>query len=653
MTQLLLFNVTNGLIIGAFYVLMALGLSLILNLSNVINFAHGGFLVIGGYIAYTITPYVGFWGALLIAPPLTAVIGLVVERVLIRPLYGRDPLYSLLLTFGLAFMIEDGTRFLWGAQGKPVTIPDFLAQPLSYDYFFITGYRLFMVLTVVAAVALLFVLLRYTRLGIRIRAGTLDLETVSALGINVGMLRSLNFAVGIFLAGLSGVLAAGQLGLEPTMGATLLMPSFIAIIVGGVGSLAGTLFGGLLIGVASGVTAVFFPAASEAIMYVMMALVLLVRPRGLFGEEGMLEASKGQDPGFDVLLSARRWLARLDPKGGFLARSAKAPGALPAAKKAAVLPGQWRGLLLLAAIWTVLLSAPYWMPFAGGYTALGTRVLVLALAAMSVNFLLGFTGVLSFGHAAWFGLGAYGAGLALKFLAPSTPLAILAGMTLAGVAGGLLGALLVRRRGVYFAMVTIAFGQVFYFIAFQWSSLTGGDDGLRGFSRQPLDSGAFTVDIINNADAFYWFVLFFFGLLTAVMALILRSPFGRTMVAIRENERRARFLGVAVERHIWIVFTLSCFFIGVAGALYALTNNFADPRGLHYSQSGDFVMMAVMGGMRTFWGPLLGAAVFVVLQDYLSSVTVNWMSFVGLLFVLVVLFFPRGLLGFAGQRAQA
>lgn len=288
MTQLLVFNITNGLIIGTFYVLMALGLSLILNLSNVINFAHGGFLVLGGYIAYTITPYVGFWGALLIAPPLAALIGLVVERVLIRPLYGRDPLYSLLLTFGLAFIIEDGTRFIWGAQGKPVTIPAVLAQPLSDDFFFITGYRLFMVAMVVFAVALLFVLLRYTRLGIRIRAGTLDLETVAAMGINIRVLRSLNFAVGIFLAGLSGVLAAGQLGLEPTMGTGLLMPSFIAIIVGGVGSLTGTLLGGLLIGVASGVTAVFLPAASEAIMYVLMAVILLVRPRGLLGEEGML-----------------------------------------------------------------------------------------------------------------------------------------------------------------------------------------------------------------------------------------------------------------------------------------------------------------------------------------------------------------------------
>jgi branched-chain amino acid transport system permease protein len=310
-------------------------------------------------------------------------------------------------------------------------------------------------------------------------------------------------------------------------------------------------------------------------------------------------------------------------------------------------------LLALVAIWVALLLAPYWMEPLGGYTALGTRVLVLGLAAMSVNFLLGFTGVLSFGHAAYFGLGAYGAGLALKFLAPSTPLALLCGMLLGGVAGSLLGALIAGRRGVYFAMVTIAFGQVFYYIAFQWSSLTGGDDGLRGFSRQPLDFGLFKIDIASDAIAFYYFVLLCVALAVGVMAFILRSPFGRTMIAIRENRQRARFLGIPVDRHIWIAFTLSCFFMGFAGALYALVNNFADPRGLHYTQSGDFVMMAVMGGMRNFWGPLLGAAIFVVLQDYLSSYFVNWMSFVGMLFVAIVLFFPRGLLGFVRRKNEA
>ena len=286
MTQLILFNVFNGLIVGAFYALMALGLSLILNLSGVINFAHGGFLALGGYIAFTLMPFIGFWGALIVAPIATAALGILVERVLIRRLYGRDPLYSLLLTFGLAFMFEDGTRFLWGAQSLPFQVPKALVTPLSSDYFFLTGYRLFMVFVVAIAVVGLFLILTYTKLGVRIRAGTLDLETVSVLGVNVRVLRSMNFGLGVYLAGLAGVLAVGQLGLQPTIGSSLIMPSFVAIIVGGLGSLAGTLLGGLLIGVASGITTVFFPSATEAVIYVMMAAVLLVRPRGLLGEEG-------------------------------------------------------------------------------------------------------------------------------------------------------------------------------------------------------------------------------------------------------------------------------------------------------------------------------------------------------------------------------
>jgi branched-chain amino acid transport system permease protein len=286
MAQLVLFNVFNGLIVGAFYALMALGLSLILNLSGVINFAHGGFLALGGYLAFVLIPYVGFWGALIVAPFLTAGLGLVIERLLVRRVYGRDPLYSLLLTFGLAFMFEDGMRFTWGAQSLPFQVPTWLLTPLSTDYFFLTGYRLLMVAVVAIAVGTLFLILGRTRLGMRIRAGTLDLETVSVLGVNVRILRNLNFGLGVYLAGLAGVLAVGQLGLQPTIGSSLIMPSFVAIIVGGLGSLPGTLLGGLLIGVASGITTVFFPSATEAVIYVMMAAVLLIRPRGLLGEEG-------------------------------------------------------------------------------------------------------------------------------------------------------------------------------------------------------------------------------------------------------------------------------------------------------------------------------------------------------------------------------
>jgi len=288
MFQVVLFNVTNGLIIGAFYVLMALGLSLILNLSNVINFAHGNFLALGGYLAFMLVPTVGYWGALLISPLLAALIGVVVERLMIRPLYGRDHVYSLLLTFGLAFVMQDAARWYWGPNPLQIDMPDILKTPLSADLFFITWYRVFMVGIVIATVIGLFAFLRHTRVGLRIRAGTLDLDTVAALGVNVKLLRTFNFALGCLLAGLSGVLATGQIGLNPNMGDDLLMPSFIAIIVGGVGSLAGTLFGGLLIGVAAAVTAAIYPAASEVVIFVIMLLVMLVRPRGLFGEEGFM-----------------------------------------------------------------------------------------------------------------------------------------------------------------------------------------------------------------------------------------------------------------------------------------------------------------------------------------------------------------------------
>jgi branched-chain amino acid transport system permease protein len=301
----------------------------------------------------------------------------------------------------------------------------------------------------------------------------------------------------------------------------------------------------------------------------------------------------------------------------------------------------------------VLLTMPYWMPFFGGYTSLGTRVLVMGLAAMGLNFLLGFTGVLSFGHAAYFGLGAYGAGMMIKYLVPSTPLAILAGIMVGILAAAAIGALIVRLRGVYFAMVTIAFGQVFYFIAFRWVSLTGGDDGLTGWKRVPLDLGFTRIDILGNDKAFYYLVLLCLALAAGIMRLLLRAPFGRILLAIRENERRARFLGIPIEQHIWLSFVISAGFASLAGTLYALLDNFVDPRAFRWEQSGDFVIMAVLGGMRSFWGPLIGAAIYVVLQDKLSSLTSNWMSLIGLFFILVVVFFPRGVLGVLRRRRAA
>ena len=283
------FNAFNGLIVGSFYGLMAIGLSLILGLNRIINFAHGGFMAMTAYFAFSLVPYVGFWGALVIGPLLAGGVGYLVEQLIVRRLYLRDPLYSLLATFGLALIMQDMLRTIWGAQGLPLMIPDFLNRPVSQVYFFITGYRLLVVALAIVSTGSLFAVLRYTRLGIRIRAGNADLETIAALGVNIYLLRSANFVLGITFAGLAGILAAGQLGLTPTMGDALILPSFVAIVVGGVGSLLGSLLGGLIIGVASGVTTAFYPAASEVVIYLIMGVMLIVRPRGLLGQEGLLE----------------------------------------------------------------------------------------------------------------------------------------------------------------------------------------------------------------------------------------------------------------------------------------------------------------------------------------------------------------------------
>ncbi len=304
--------------------------------------------------------------------------------------------------------------------------------------------------------------------------------------------------------------------------------------------------------------------------------------------------------------------------------------------------------LPILAMWIALIALPWWLPMIGGYTTLGSKVLIYAIATMGLNLVLGFTGGLSFGQAAYFGLGAYGAGMTLKYLAFSTPLAIFVGTVAGGIAATLIGPLVMRRRGIYFAMITIAVGQLFYFVMVRWNEVTGGEDGLAGFSRQDLHLGIFTIPL-DDAN-FYYLVLLCFTIAVAVMWALLQAPLGHTWVAIRENRRRVEFLGIRVERYVWAAFAIAGFITAFAGALNALLFNFTSPQDLHWILSGNFVIMIVLGGMRSFFGPLLGVIIFVVAQDYLSSVTANWMSFIGMIFILIVLLFPKGVLGLLDRR---
>ena len=278
----------NGLILGAFYAVVALGLSLIMNLTGTINLAHASFLTLAGYLAFAMVSRGASWYvALIVAPILTVIVGVIAERVLIRPMYGRDPIYSLLLTFGLALVAEEVYREIWGANGVPFSAPAALTGTVNLGFMTYPSFRLFIAFVLIVVIIGLTVFLRGTRFGLRLRAAVLDSEMIAAFGTNTQVLYMVNFGIGILLAGVAGVLGAVLLGLNPTSGNTLLMPAFICVIIGGMGSLLGSIAGGILIGVVIAVTTLYIPAASEVSMYILMAIVLSIRPRGLFGEEGL------------------------------------------------------------------------------------------------------------------------------------------------------------------------------------------------------------------------------------------------------------------------------------------------------------------------------------------------------------------------------
>jgi len=281
-------EIFNGLILGAFYAVVAIGLSLIMNLTGTINMAHGSFMTLAGYLAFAlVSAGTNFWFALAAAPILTLIVGVLVERTLIRPLYRRDPVYSLLLTFGLSLIAEETYRLIWGGNGVPFSPPTALQGIVSLGFMYFPTYRLFIAGALLVIIIALVLFLQRTRAGLRLRAAVQDHEMIAALGTNTELLYMMNFGLGILVAGLAGVLSAGLNILNPQSGNALLMPAFVTVIAGGMGSLLGAVAGGLLIGLAISITTLVLPAFSEISMYVIMAVILLVRPRGLFGEEGI------------------------------------------------------------------------------------------------------------------------------------------------------------------------------------------------------------------------------------------------------------------------------------------------------------------------------------------------------------------------------
>jgi branched-chain amino acid transport system permease protein len=286
----LLAQVFTGLVLGMIYVLLAIGLSLIFGLMTVVNFAHGALFMLGAYFGVFLLSYTkSFWVALIVAPLMVGALGLLMERFLIRRLYGRSPDDPLLLTFGLSLILVEGVKVFWGKIGLTLDPPRALAGAVDLGFMAFPAYRLFLIAITIAVLIGLYFFLGRTNIGLIIRAGSRDPLMVRALGIDLGRVWLVVFGIGTALAGLAGILAGPMRGAYAEMGVTMVIESFVVIVVGGMGSLLGAVVAGLLIGQVVGLTTLFLPKAAEIMVFLVMAVVLLVRPSGLFGEAGLAE----------------------------------------------------------------------------------------------------------------------------------------------------------------------------------------------------------------------------------------------------------------------------------------------------------------------------------------------------------------------------
>jgi branched-chain amino acid transport system permease protein len=316
--------------------------------------------------------------------------------------------------------------------------------------------------------------------------------------------------------------------------------------------------------------------------------------------------------------------------------------------------GRW-GKWIPAQMWVVFIIFalfPY-IPYIGRYTSLGTEVVIWSLFALGFNILLGYTGLPSFGHGAFFGMGAYAAGICFLRVSKGVWSPLILSILIGGLFAALVGLLVAKKRGIYFALITVAISQVFYFIAFRWDELTGGETGLSGIDRMNIGIPNLLSLQLSKPINYYYFVLIIFILCTLLIWKIVHSPFGKVLQAIRENEVRAKYLGYNTTVYKWGAFTISGVFAGLAGGLYALLINSAFASVLDWTQSGNVVMMTLLGGGTVnFFGPILGAAIFIVSRDFLSAYWESWMLIYGLIFVFVIVFIPSGILGLIGGKKQ-
>jgi len=629
----------NGLASASSLFLLSLGLTLIFGVSRVVNFAHGSLAMLGLYLgvslAGTLIPLLGalgFWAAVAGAALAVAVVGALVERGLLRRLYGSPELFQLVATFALVLIIRDATLAIWGADDRLGPKAPGLTGVLAPGTLNLPVYDLLLMATGLVVLGLVQWIMAATRWGLQLRAATEDREMALAVGVDERRLFTQVFALGAGLAGLAGAL---QMPREPaalTYDLQVVAEAFVVTVVGGMGSVTGAFVAAMMIGIVkaacvalgtievAGVELVL-PKLTLVIEFLLMAVVLAVRPWGLFGRPAA---------------PARAARTEMHP--------------LP--------PPTRRGNGLLALAVAVLVALPWLAADMPYLLVLAVDVLIAGLFAASLYVLMGPGGMHSFGHAAFLGLGAYGAALAAPWVAQALPglastgpgglasalLCVAAGMLLAWAGAAVYGFVVLRAAGVYAAMLTLAFAQITWSVAFQWDAVTGGSNGLFGFWPQGW---------LSTREGYYWFVL---GVACAgglLLRHVLHAPFGLTLRMTRDAPLRAESLGLPVFAVRWTAFMAAGALAGVAGGLTVFAKGSVAPDLLAIPRSVDALVMTLLGGLQSLAGPWVGALVYTVGQDFLARATEYWRAAIGVAMLAMVMLAPGGLTGLGRRRARA
>jgi branched-chain amino acid transport system permease protein len=619
----LLAQLLNGLAEASSLFLVAAGLSLIFGVTRIVNFAHGSFYMVGLYIAYSLVEHLmgtlgaaGFWLGLALAAITVGVLGAAVEIVLLRRIYKAPELFQLLATFALVLVINDAVLGYWGAEELLGRRAPGLSGSIDILGRQFPSYNFFLIAIGPVVLGLVWLLLVKTRWGVLVRAATQDREMLGALGINQAWLFTSVFALGAMLAGLGG---AVQLPREPASLALDLRTigeAFVIVVVGGMGSLPGAYVAALLIAeikamcIGLGSTTLFgvsisFSKLTLVIEFLVMAVVLVIRPWGLMGKP-------------------------------------QATSRNSAPIEAPLRPGSKNFKLLIGALLLVLAVLPLlstWLPYA---SVLTQDVLVTVLFAVSLHFIMGPGGMHSFGHAAYFGLGAYGAAILFKVLTMPMPLAFAFAPLVAGLGALVFGWFCVRLSGVYLAMLTLAFSQIVWSVVFQWEDVTGGSNGITGIWPSSWLDGT----------SYYYLTLVLVAASVFLVRRILFAPFGYSLRAARDSALRADAIGIDVKRVQWMAFVIAGVFAGLAGTLYIFSKGSISPDAMAVGKSVDGLVMVLLGGIQNLLGPVVGASVFSVLQDYIMRATDYWRAVFGGVILVLVLVFPQGIAGFFQEAGQ-